>query len=110
MTEIEKIRLRLRIAYLKSGMSYKKLEEVTGVGHSIVQRYFSGETKKIALDDFIKICYAVGCDPRDILGWTDKPTEPKIEELTELAKDLPEAEQNQVLEYARYLADRAKKQ
>lgn len=110
MTEIEKIRLRLRIAYLKSGMSYKKLEEVTSIGHSVVQRYFSGDTKKIALDDFIKICYAIGNDPREILGWTDKPTEPQVDELTALAKDLPEDERNQVLEYARYLADRAKKQ
>ncbi len=37
---------RLHELYQKSGYSYPKLEQLTGISKSTLQRYFTGKTKK----------------------------------------------------------------
>lgn len=112
MENIEDIRKRLKSAYDNSKITYDKLEAITGIGHSVINRYLTGKTKKIPLDDFLKICYAIGADPRIILGWVDEPENEQASktELISVSKQLSPSGNEQLLDYARYLADRAKKQ
>lgn len=53
MENIEDIRKRLKAAYDNSKITYDKLEAITGIGHSVINRYLTGKTKKIPLDDFL---------------------------------------------------------
>jgi len=111
MENIEDIRKRLKEAYDKSKTTYDKLESITGIGHSVINRYLTGKTKKIPLDDFLKICYAIGANPRIILGWVDEPiNEPASKaELITVSEQLSPEGNDQLLEYAHFLADRVKK-
>ena len=112
MGNIEDIRKRLKDAYDNSKATYDKLGAVTGIGHSVINRYLTGKTKKIPLDDFLKICYAIGADPRIILGWVDEPAEEPVSkaELVAVSEQLSPQGQEKLLDYAHYLADRAEKQ
>lgn len=110
MENIEEIRKRLEDAYRKSGKTYAKLEQQTGIGHSIIQRYITGKTKKISLDDFLALCYAIGTDPRTILGWDNEKDNPSTDELIQLTESLSDKDKETVLEYARFVASREQKQ
>lgn len=62
---------RIREAIKLKGLSYTELERLTGVSKSALQRYASGETKKIPVDVIEKIATATGVTARYIMGWED---------------------------------------
>ena len=60
---------RIRNAIQDKGLSYAELEKITGVSKSALQRYASGETKKIPVDVIEKIAEATGVESRYLMGW-----------------------------------------
>lgn len=62
---------RLAHAIDKSGLSYRKISELSGVAKSAVQRYAKMETEKIPVDRLKAIANAIGADSAYIMGWTD---------------------------------------
>ena len=65
---------RLKEAIEKSGYSYVELERITGISKSSIQRYATGETKKIPIECIEKIAVATKTSSRWIMGWEDTPT------------------------------------
>ena len=84
------IALRLQKALKANPMTYRALEEKTGISASVLQRYVTGETKKIPLDRIKKIANALGVSAASIMGWDEEST-PVTVSLTTHTKpeDLP---------------------
>lgn len=67
---------RLSEAITASGYSYPELEKMTGVSKSSIQRYATGETKKIPIDFLEKLAEVLHTDIRYLMGWEDdKPAD-----------------------------------
>ena len=100
----------------KSGYSYAELSELTGISKSTLQRYATGETKKIPIDNIERIAKATKTDPRYLMGWEqsthgsdsadstikkeDPPldaTESEILILARKTKDLPESDRKKLV-------------
>lgn len=74
---IQEIRAkRLNEVITESGYSYAELEKMTGFSKSSIQRYATGETKKIPIDCIEKIAEITNTDKRYLMGWEDdKPAD-----------------------------------
>lgn len=66
---------RINAAIEKSGYSYPELAKITGISKSSLQRYATGETKKIPIDCIEKIAKATNTDSRYLMGWNDNNIE-----------------------------------
>ncbi len=73
---------RISEAIETSGYSYNDLEKLTGFSKSSLQRYATGETKKIPIDCIEKIADVTNTSARYLLGWDDKKTNNDVEGLT----------------------------
>lgn len=62
---------RITEAIMKSGYSYTELSKMTGISKSSLQRYATGETKKIPIDCIEKIALATNSDSRWLMGWDE---------------------------------------
>lgn len=62
---------RLLDAIKDSGLSYPELEKITGISKSAIQRYATGETKKIPSDRLTKLANALNIASDYLLGFTD---------------------------------------
>lgn len=60
---------RIKQAIDNSGLSYRELEEITGIARSNINRYASGITMKIPIDFIGKIAEATNVSARHLLGW-----------------------------------------
>ncbi len=60
---------RINEAIEKSGYSYPELSKITGISKSSLQRYATGETKKIPIDCIEKIAKATNTDSRYLMCW-----------------------------------------
>ena len=67
----------------ENGISYGNLTKLTGIPKSALQRYATGETKKIPIDRIEKIAIALHSTPEYILGWDEMGYGPKIKNLRE---------------------------
>ena len=65
----------LRQVFANSGMSYMELEKRTGIPKSVLQRYASGETKKIPVEAIERIARAMDVSPSYLMGWQESPYE-----------------------------------
>ena len=83
----EKFR-RISDAILNSGYSYAELSKLTGISKSSLQRYATGQTKKISLDCVEAIASATGQDARYLMCWEDEKSAPADEGKSEKMKDL----------------------
>ncbi len=52
-------------------MSYGELSQLTGIHKSMLQRYVTGEVRKIPLARIELIAGALGCSTAYLLGWVD---------------------------------------
>lgn len=66
---------RINEAIEKSGYSYAELSKITGISKSTLQRYATGETKKIPIDNIEKIAIATNTDSRYLMGWDNESSE-----------------------------------
>ena len=62
---------RLRQAIEQSGLTYAELGKKTGIAKSSLQRYATGETKKIPIDSIEAIAKATNVSPRYLMCWDD---------------------------------------
>lgn len=72
---------RINEAIEKSGYSYPELAKITGISKSSLQRYATGETKKIPIDCIEEIARATGVSARYLMGWEDIQEEDDLEIL-----------------------------
>ncbi len=70
----------------ESGKSYGELSNETGLHKSVIQRYATGETKKIPLTRFKLLAQALNTTVSEVCGW-DEATAPR-DELNEPEKEL----------------------
>ena len=63
---------RISNAIKAKGLSYAELEKITGVSKSALQRYASGETKKIPVDVVESIAAATGVTAKYLMGWDNE--------------------------------------
>ena len=106
---------RISDAILNSGYSYAELSKLTGISKSSLQRYATGETKKISLDCVEAIAAATGRDARYLMGWEDEksaPAEPvqnaltpRQERIVNLFNELTESQQDNIIGRAEMLAE-----
>lgn len=113
---------RLKEAIKASGLSQREIENITGVPHSAIQRYASGDTDNIPLGRLKLIADAIGTTAEYILGW-DKKESPATEngsgqiarlspndlKIIELLMSLSESKKVEAINYLRYLAERSDK-
>ena len=71
----------------ESGKSYGELSEETGIHKSVIQRYATGETKKIPVDRLRLLVQALNTTVSEIAGWNEVMI-PENEKLSEKEKDL----------------------
>lgn len=62
---------RINQAIIKSGYSYPELSKITGISKSSLQRYATGETKKIPIDSIEAIAKATNVSPKYLMCWDD---------------------------------------
>ena len=55
----------------EKGMTYRALEERTGISRSTLQRYIEKEDSKVSLDSIEKIAMALHMEPSYLMGWND---------------------------------------
>ena len=79
---------RISNAIKSKGLSYAELERITGVSKSALQRYASGETKKIPVDVLERIAAATGVTARYLMGW-DEPNTNLAAVYTETVRMVP---------------------
>lgn len=110
---------RISKAISDKGLSYTELEKVTGVSKSALQRYATGQTKKIPIDVIEAIAAATGVSARYLMGWDEEnaPADKgksvpfvfisynREDEKTfaELLRNMSDEDLKQAYEYALYL-------
>lgn len=114
MTEVEMITSRLREAIIDSGYSLSQITAMTGIPKSTLQRWTSGQIKKIPIDEIVIIADAIGVSSKWIMGWEDElhsctkklPPPLTAEEVKLLGyyKTLNEEGREKLLDYAEDLA------
>lgn len=60
---------RIKQAITKSELTLLELEKKTGIPKSAIQRYASGDTKKLPIDRIKLIANATGVTPSFLMGW-----------------------------------------
>lgn len=63
---------RLNDAIRRSGLSYAELETMTGIAKSSIQRYATGRTQKIPIENIELLAVALKVTPQYLLLW-DEP-------------------------------------
>lgn len=66
------ISYRIKKAIDKSGYTLIKLQEMTGIPKSAIQRYATGDTEKLPIDRVEKIALATNVSPAYLMGWDDE--------------------------------------
>lgn len=66
MTDLDKIRFKLKEAIVQSGMTQTELANKIGVCHQAIGQYLH-QNKMPALDTFSKLCAVLDLDANDIL-------------------------------------------
>lgn len=105
--QISEIIERFRDAVKQSGLSYYDLEAKTSFSRSALQRYVSGETKKIPIDCIVEVANVVGVSASWILGWdSDKRNalSPSAQQLLNIYEDLNDEGQEKLIDYAEDLS------
>ena len=74
---------RINEAIEKSGYSYPELAKITGISKSSLQRYATGETKKIPIDCIEEIASATGVSAKYLMGWEDTQEQDDLSILME---------------------------
>ena len=64
---------RLKNLIQESEYSFEQLGKLSGISKSSLQRYASGDTKKLPLDAVEKVAPILGVSPAYLAGWTLSP-------------------------------------
>lgn len=78
--DLNEIISRLKEVVENSHLSYAQIEKKTGIAKSSIQRYVTGQTQKIPIDNISKIANACGVTPEYVLGWVPDDVDENAEE------------------------------
>jgi len=89
---------RLKKAIKDSGLSQRELENKTGIPHSAIQRYASGNTDRVPIGRIELMARALGVTAEYLLGWDEEtPADDtkggRVEEFVELFQQLTDEQQ-----------------
>lgn len=110
-TNINTIISRLRQAVEKSQLSYSQLEQKSGVPKSNIQRYVTGSTKKIPIDNLKAIANALNVPASYLMGWDSDESAASVSEAVpvqitgfipvygEIPAGVPVFEDNRIIDY-----------
>ena len=101
---------RMQAARKQRKLTYDKLEELTGIPHATLHRYFNGNPEKIPMSAISTISDAMDVSYRYILGWEIPDKEKIAAEIAKIISPLSETDQGLVLALAREVAQRSKSQ
>lgn len=93
---------RLRLAIKESGLSQRELENKTGIPHSAIQRYASGNTDRVPIGRIECLAKALGISAEYLLGWDevtpiDKTDSSRINEFVSLFSQLNTDQQKMLI-------------
>ena len=71
---------RILQALKQADLSYGELAKLTGISKSALQRYATGETKKIPIDSIEAIAKATNVSAQYLMGWDESETETYIDD------------------------------
>ncbi len=72
---MDNVKKRLLKAFEEANLSYRELEEKTGLSRMTIQRYITGDVKKIPLNKLEVLAKGLGTTAEYILGWDDTPAD-----------------------------------
>ena len=89
---------RLKSAIKKSGLSQRELEIKTGIPHSAIQRYASGNTERVPIGRIELMASALGVSAEFLLGWDEETSADaskggRVDEFVELFRQLTDEQQ-----------------
>lgn len=88
--EVKAIVQRIRESIEKNSFSYGDLEKITGIPKSSLQRYATGQVKRLSTDTIEKIADACNVSPQYIMGWEkeEQPDDTGFSEICCYCKDI----------------------
>lgn len=91
---------RLKTAIDESGFSYQQIAKKTGIPKSTLQRWATGQIKRMPIDDIKIIADAIGFSAKWVMGWSEerKPDIPSslTESQAQLLKLLPDLNEDDI--------------
>lgn len=93
---------RLKRAIKSSGLSQRELEIKTGIPHSAIQRYASGNTDRVPIGRIELLASALGVSAEYLLGWDEEtPADAskggRVDEFVELFQQLSDEQQLMII-------------
>ena len=93
---------RLKSAIKKTGLSQRELENKTGIPHSAIQRYASGNTDRVPIGRIELLAKALGTTAEYLLGWEEETpavdnNSRRIDEFVELFSKLSDDQQTFII-------------
>ena len=112
---MNEISMRLLDTIKERQMSYSELAEKTGIAKSAIQRYATGETKKIPLPRLELLANALHVSAAYLMGWTDDSSivarahetagDDENDEFTRLYSSLSDQNKQRILDLMRALEE-----
>ncbi len=96
MSEVQAIAARIAAQMERQHISYGELAQATGLSKSTLQRYATGETRKIPADSLASIAAALGVSTAALLG-DDAALVHDDEELTAYLEELKNRDEMRML-------------
>lgn len=69
MNDYGTITLRVKEMIQRKGISKNKLDQLTAIKRSQLNRYCRGDVVRMDLDTIAKLCYALDCDVNELLHY-----------------------------------------
>ncbi len=97
MGEIDLIIKRIKERRLELGLSYQDIADATGLSKSTIQRYETGNIRKLPINQIEDIARALHTSPGYLMGWEETPGYYTDEETVLLAEELKNNPQYKVM-------------
>lgn len=79
---------RIRCTIEEKEITFRKLEELTGISKATIQRYASGKTQKISLGNVELIAKALNVQSAYLMGWTDQQDKTAVDDMSDVKRQL----------------------
>lgn len=108
---------RIKARRKELGLTAEKVADALGVSRATIYRYESSDIEKVSINALVPLSKVLKCTPTYLMGWDDDPGNPNKENeevsLKTMAAhaidDLTEEEQKELIDYAKYLKSKRKK-
>lgn len=117
---------KIHACRIAAGLTQEELAKIVGLQKAAIYKYEKGLVVNLKRDIIEKLSAALGVSPTYLLGLSDDisqpmsnsdsqqpgsppPEDPVTAEIINAVRSMPAEQQQQVLQFAQYLADRAQK-